>query len=303
MPPDMFPPGAPTVNGQEITLEQFLANPARVQRAIRDLTLQRFVADQIFSPGPAATGGSVIFDQVLGTELFMNRDVQAIEPGSEFPILDLGEVSPLVARTIKWGGAAELTYEERDRDRRDQLGRKVLRLRNTIVRKVDQVAVATLRAAPVLNAVASADWGIGTTAIFKDTASAITLVDRLDMGYTITGALISPNTNLAMLTNDQLIAQLPREGAGNSNPIRSGRLAGIAGIDDWFVTNRVTDDEIFFLSGKQAGSISDEKPLYSRVVDRPERESLLIMAARLVVPFVTDPKSVVRMTGVNAGAQ
>ena len=300
MAPDTFPPGAPVVNGQEITVEQFLANPARVQRALQDLTLERFVADQIYTPGPAATGGAVIYDQILGNELYGNRDVQAIEPGSEFPIIDLGEVSPLVARTVKWGGASELTYEERDRDRRDVLGRKILRIRNTVVRKVDQVAVATLRAAPVNNAVASGDWGIGTTAIFKDVAAVQTMVDRLDLGYAIDSAIISPNTNLSMVTNDTLLNQLPRESAGaNASPIVSGALAGLAGIRKWFVTNRVTDDEVFFTSGRMAGSISDEKPLYSRVVDRQERESLFIMAARLVVPYVTDPKSVVRLVGVN----
>jgi hypothetical protein len=66
----------------------------------------------------------------------------------------------------------------------------------------------------------------------------------------------------------------------------------------WYVSNRVADGEAFFISGRTAGSISDEKPLYSRVVNEEDRESRLVMAARLVVPYVTDPLSVVRLTGI-----
>ncbi len=298
--PDIYPPVAPTVNGQLITIEQWLQQPVWVQQVITDLTLERFLTDRIFSPGPAVTGGSVLFDQVLGTELYpLSRDVGAIAPGSEFPIVDTGETAPLVASTVKWGGASILTYEQRDRDRRDVLNRKLTKIRNAIVRKVDTVSLAVLRAAPINQAVASGSWSDSNIPIFKDVAGAKTTVERLDMGYSITDAIISPTTALNMLTNDKLLNQLPREGGnGVPNPIVEGALTGVAGIRNWFVTNRVTDDEVFFLEGQTAGSISDERPLYSRVVDQPWLERYLIMAARLCVPFVTAPKSVVRLSGV-----
>ena len=118
------------------------------------------------------------------------------------------------------------------------------------------------------------------------------------MGYEITDVLISPETALNMITNDKLLSLLPRENFGaQPNPIESGELRGVMGLT-WYATNRVADGEAFFISGRQAGSISDEKPLYSRVVDEQDRESRLVMAARLVVPYVTDPLSVVRLTGI-----
>jgi hypothetical protein len=58
------------------------------------------------------------------------------------------------------------------------------------------------------------------------------------------------------------------------------------------------DTDCLLLSGNMAGSISDERPLYTRVVDDPKRETVWVMAGRLTVPYVTDPKSVVRITGV-----
>lgn len=296
----MFPPAPPTIAGQVISIDQWLADPLRVTQTLRDLTQERFLADQIFTPGGRATGGAVIYDQILGNELYMGRDVQAIEPGSEFPILNASDLSSLVARTTKWGGAFIVTYEERDRDRRDVIAQQLIQLRNTIVRKVDTVAVATLRAAPILQATASGNWSDSDVSIYGDVQATRTAVSRQDLGYEVDTALISPGTHLAMVSNEKLLGQLPREGSGSNNPIISGELTGVAGISRWFVSNRVGDNEAFFLSGRQAGSISDEKPLYSRQVDQPERERWLIQAARLTVPFVNNPKSVVRLTGLGA---
>lgn len=295
-----FPPAPPTIAGNIVSIDQWLADPLRVTATLRDLTLERFLADQIFTTGGRATGGAVIYDQILGNELYSGRDVQAIEPGSEFPIVTANDTSSLVARTTKWGGAFIVTYEERDRDRRDVVAQQLIQLRNTIVRKVDTVAVATLRAAPILSATSSGNWSDSDVSIYGDIQAARTAVNRQDLGYEIDTALISPGTHLSMVSNEKLLAALPREGSGSSNPIISGELTGVAGISRWFVTNRVGDNEVLFLSGRQAGSIADERPLYSRQVDQPERERWLVQAARLTVPFVNNPKSVIRMTGVGA---
>lgn len=296
--PDMYPPLAPSVAGTKITVEQYLRDVPRLTKVITELANERFITGRLFAPGPAALGGAVIFDQVAASELYAARDIQAIEPGSEFPIVTTTESAPLVARTVKWGGAGIITYEDRDRDRRDVLNRTLTRIRNTIVRKVDAVGVAALQLAPIGQQLASGSWGISSAAIMKDVATGITGVDRLDMGYGITSALISPLTHLNITTNDKLLSQLPRE---SSNPITSTlasrQLRGVLGLT-WYVSNRVSDDEVFLFDGQNAGSISDEKPMYSRVVDQPAQERLLVMAARLTVPFVTDPKSVVRLRGV-----
>jgi hypothetical protein len=304
---DMFPPGIPVVNpgvpgsqSATLTIEQWLQNPLRVQRTIADLTQERFIADRIFAKGGTATGGAVIYDQVLGSDLFADRDVQAIEPGSEFPLVVTGETAPLVARTIKWGGAAKITYEERDRDKRDVLNRKLTRLRNTIVRKVDTVAVASLYAAPILTSAAATVWTDPTAPIFDDVATAKTTSEVLDLGYELDSALINYTTALAILKNKDLRDSLPRENQGSPNPVLIGKLSGIAGITNWYATNRMPEQDVLLLAGQTAGSISDEKPLYSRVFDWPLQEAVYVMAARLVVPYVTDPKSVVRITGVQA---
>jgi hypothetical protein len=290
-----YPPPAPTVSGQLITVEQFLKQPTRVTRVINDLTAQRFIAERIFSSGPAA-GGAVIYDQVTASELYTDRDVQAIEPGSEFPIVSSGEVAPKVAAVTKWGGAALFTYESVRRDDRDVLNRELTKLRNTIVRKVDTVAIAALDAAPIQTDTGT-DWSNSSTGDpILDLAGWRSQIDDADLGYVADTILINPAQYVDLLGRKDVRDALPRESL-TGNPIANGQLNGFMGFT-WYVTNRVAAGTAYVLASQMAGSLRDELPLYSRTIDQPERERWLVQAARVTVPIITDPKAVVKATGL-----
>lgn len=290
-----YPPGAPSVNGNQITVEQFLKTPSRVTRVINDLTRQRFIAERIFASGDAV-GGAVIYDQVTASELYTDRDVQAIEAGSEFPIVTSGETAPKVAAVTKWGGAAVLTYEAVRRDARDILNRELTKLRNTIVRKVDTVAIAALDAAPI-NADTGTDWSDGTNGDpILDLAQGRSVIDDADLGYVADTILINPAQMVDLIGRKDVREALPRE-ALSGNPIANGQLNGFMGYT-WYVTNRVAAGTAYILASTMAGSLRDELPLYSRVIDQQERERWLVQAARVTVPIVTDPKAVLKLTGL-----
>lgn len=295
--PTTYPPAPPTIDGQgRITVEQFLKTPSRVQRVIADLTRERYIAERIFGQGDAQ-GGAVIYDQLTGSDnLYTERDVQAIEPGSEFPLTDVGELAPKVAAVSKWGGAGIITYEAARRDARDVLNRKLTRIRNTIVRKVDTVAIAALNAAPVGGTVGT-DWSDPATRdAVGDVARATNHIDNLDLGYVADTVLVNPTQELELFLDKSIRDALPRESAA-TNPIASGRVSGLMGLT-WYATNRVPLGTAYVLASTQAGSLRDELPLYSRVVDQPERERYLVQAARVTVPIVTDPLAVYRLTGL-----
>lgn len=291
-----YPPAPPTVDGQgRITVEQFLKTPTRVTRVIEDLARERFLAERIFGKGDAQ-GGAVIYDQVTASELYTDRDVQAIDAGSEFPIVSSGESAPKVAAVTKWGGAAVLTYEAVRRDSRDTLNRELTKLRNTIVRKVDTVAIAALNAAPILTDTGT-DWSDSTAGNpVLDLASARSQIDDQDMGYTADTVLINPAQYVDLISNTKVANSLPRDVVA-ANPIASGQLGNYMGFT-WYVTNRVPAGTAYILSSMMAGSLRDELPLYSRPIDQPERERWLIQAARVTVPIVTDPKAVLKLTGL-----
>ena len=293
--PSPFPIAAPTVAGTNITVSMFLNNPARVQRAIENLALQRFVADLIFADGPAATGGAVIYDQVTANDLYLSQDVQEIEPGSEFPVLSSPQAGPLVAIARKYGGEVLFTDEAVRRDRRDLLQRDLVRLRNTIVRKYDTLSMAALDAAPIITMAGSGDWTTGATDIIGALATPANPVDVLDLGYETDTVLINPAQELDLLKDADIRSALPRE--RTDVPIATGNLGRLVG-HDFVVTNRVTAGTAYVLQRKVAGSISDEVPLYARTIDDRRREATFIHGARVGVPYVTDPKAVVKLTGI-----
>ena len=88
------PLGAPTVSGTKITVDTMLNQPQRITRMVMDMTLQRFVADRIFSSGGGVTGGAVVYDSVEANDLYTDRDVERVSPGGEFPIVTSSRRAP-----------------------------------------------------------------------------------------------------------------------------------------------------------------------------------------------------------------
>lgn len=294
--PTGYSPAPPSISGSAITLETWLNNPARVQKAITDLTAERFLADRIYATGPQATAGAVVYDQVTEAELYTTRDVQAIGEGAAFPMLGTGEGAPKVALVTKWGGALPFSYEAIRRDRRDLLGRGLTRLRNTIVRKVDAVGMAALNAAPVHTMAASGDWTTAATDIISDVETARSTVEEADLGYEITAAIINPAQALDFRKDADIRAALPRETPA-ANMLGARDLSGFLRIPNWYVSNRQTAGTVHLLAEGEIGGISDELPLYSRTIDEQMRERYVVQAARIPVPYVTDPKAAIKVTG------
>jgi hypothetical protein len=296
-----FPQGAPTISGVNVTMSVFLNNPAYVQRAITDFTVERFVMPKIFAPGPPATGGAVIFDQVTGTFFFLDRDVQEVRPGSTFPILAGGEQLPSVATVRKLGGEVELTYEAVRRDNRPLLRNEILRLANTVVRYVDATAVAALNAAPILTMTAATPWATGGSDPLSDIATASELVYGPDLGYNPDIILINPLNHATAIKNATLRLDLPRENlqadGKTASPIFGGRINMLQGLD-FYLTNRVPVGTMYVLESQRIGSYSDEIPEYYKVLDEPRVESYFLHGARVVVPYVTDPLACVKVTGI-----
>lgn len=293
-----FPPAPPTISGENITMSVWLNSPARIQKSLERLSLQRFLADQIFATGPAATAGAVVYDQIVANNLFTARDVQEIKPNSEFPIVNGEEPNPLIALVTKWGGSAVFSYELIRRNRLDVLRKELIRLRNTIYRKVDTAAMAVLNAAPLLTDTASADWS-STGDIIGDIETGKSMIEKQDMGYVVNTAIIHPDQALDIRTNEDVRNALPRENR-KSNLLdgTATDMAGLCGIENWLVSNRQTAGTFHLLDNTQVGFISDEIPgPYSRIVDEETKERKRVMAARVPTMGVTDPKAALRVTG------
>src|SRR4051812_12527044 len=72
------PLAPPTLSGTLITVDTMLNQPTRITRMIMDMTLQRFVADRIYTSSGGVSGGAVVYDSVEANDLYTSRDVERV---------------------------------------------------------------------------------------------------------------------------------------------------------------------------------------------------------------------------------
>jgi hypothetical protein len=298
MPGNLYPGAAPTVNGDKITVEQWMKNPTMLRRTLESMASQRWIADFIFSSGDAM-GGAVIYDQLTAQDLYpATGDVGEIAPGDEFPMVDTSDPTPKVAKVAKRGLMTKVTYETVRRNDRDTFARALVKLRNALVRKVDTVAFATLDAEPLIPFVTAATVMSNAAADpINDFLGAIKVVDEADLGYHVDTVILNPAEAYKLVGRKDVRDALPRENTA-INPILSRQLAGFLNIPNWVISNRQTAGKARLLQAKVCGSQRDEIPFYSRNIDKPENEAWFVQAARVTVPVITDPKSIVELRGL-----
>lgn len=297
------PPPPPTSAGSVISVDAFLANPTRVTRLINDLTAQRFIADRMLAAGPQVPSGAIVFDQVTGADLFLDTDVEEIRPGGNFPDLTDSAPNPKTAATAKYGGQVTIFRENITRNRWDVLNRELTKLRNTVIRKTDTVAIAALDASPIQTMV-GVDLTTATSAqIIAMLAAAKGLIDNLDMGYDADLVLVNPLQGDEMVSNENLLKILQSDGPGfgGGAPLRTGQLGRILDMDV-AKTNRIPAGTMRVVASGVIGGLSQEEGqgvltnVYA--TDRSGPKDQHVQAWRPIVPYITDPKAAVSVSGV-----
>jgi hypothetical protein len=105
-----------------------------VTRVVADLVMANFFLDRVFSTGGDVQGGAVLYDQANYLDIYTDRDVERVEPGTEAPIVTGQRTAPLVALVEKFGGKFPMTDEARRRNDISRMNNHMRRLANTIVR-------------------------------------------------------------------------------------------------------------------------------------------------------------------------
>jgi hypothetical protein len=295
--PVQYPLGPPVVSGSNLTVDMALDQPTRITRRIADLTLQRFIVSQIFATGGAVTGGAVVYDQALLNELYTDRDVEQVAPGDEFPIVSSSRQTPQVAQVEKWGGKIFVTDEARDRNDIVHFNNEVTKLANTIVRKVNTRAVATLDAA------ITAQGGAGT--FVGHSWSSV-----------VTGGASQTNNSgwpAADLAAAQLAADVDELGVIYDlwlvNPAQRAQLAIVYGAAladvlasygiEMYASNRITAGTAYAVARGQVGEIRVEKALGTEVWREPKNERTWVQSSVRPVMYVTNPYSIRKVTGLS----
>lgn len=281
----------------QVNVEEFLKNPSRVERQLARLTKDKTIADYAFGQGDA-NNGAVIYDEVTGFPADPDRDVEIIAPGAEFPILGVSQEDSKTAKVDKYGGAGEMTFEAVRRNDTDTLNKRLILVSNQIIRRVNAVAVKALLSNQNINQqVIDSPWSETTSDPIADLFAAKGLINDNELGYVADLGLINPlDAQRYILGRKDIREQLPRE-SKELNPVLSGDLADMVGLE-WITSAAVPRGTIYTLQRGVSGSIRDEEGgIKSNVYDEHSRQVKVIQGWRSIVPILTDPKSVTRITG------
>ncbi|MBF9328486.1 major capsid protein [Mycobacteroides chelonae] len=295
--PVAFPLGAPVITDNKISVDMAYKSPGRITKRLSDLTLQKFIAPELFSSsGASTTAGAIIYDVIRINELYTKNDVEQRGPSDEYTIVQGERTQPEVAKSEDWGGKFWMSDEAIRRNDRAQMDRLTSQLANTLVRKINQRTVAVLDA--VIAALGGAgvipghDWTNVTLSgnsptpnnarPFADIIAAQLAADVEELGYVYNVWVVNPRQYA-----DLRIAYGPEL----DTILRDGEIS-------MFQSNRVTPGTGYAAVRGGVGFLDYEQMLSTETWRTPENKKNWVQSSVLPIMGVTDPYAVKKVTGL-----
>lgn len=304
--PHIYPPAAPTLAGDNITISRFLNAPAQVQRRLRTLAENRFISDVLLSGRYQTSGGSLLYEQSEG--IFTNRAPQAVNAGAEYPRASASPGPAALAGVTKWGQDVPITDEHVTRFGRRAVDVALLKITNFLVKQVDSISLAAIAAAVTQTQAVAAAWNTSNANILLDLELAVAKVVANDQGYE-PDTLVTTDEGYARITADQkIISGLTRE--SQNSPTATGETPVIAGLRILASNNLPAGVKALVLDSSMLGGLAYERiesPEYSGDPangieswtrrDPDANDQWLVRGRRPVVPIVQEPNAAVAITG------
>ncbi|AMM44471.1 major capsid protein [Arthrobacter phage BarretLemon] len=281
-------------NKPTLTVNALLKAPKVIEKRIITPS-QNFLSDALFRPDTTESG-VVIFNRAKASDIYPSRgDVEQIEPGGEFPYVDVDEEGAEMALSSKFGAGYVVTDEAERRNQLSVFTKGNLKVRNALLRQDAYRCLAAFRGAvPTVNAT---DVWTSPRAWREDILRNIAAVQRLGLGYSPDTVIISPNTATELLLLPELDSLLPRENKA-LNPLFNPTLSGLLNVN-WLVNEFASDTEAILLQTKMTGANVVEKPYGVEVVREGTRKRNHVLADKWSVPVIDEPESALVITGIS----
>jgi hypothetical protein len=306
--PHIYPPAAPTISGDTLTISRFLDSPTAVSRRLRTLAENRFISDVLLTGRYQVAGGSLLYEQ--SESIYTNKAPEVVNPGAEYPRSPATPGPAAVATVSKWGQDVPVTDEHIGRYGRRAVDVALTKIINYIVRQVDSISLAAISAATTQTAAATAAWSSPSTADpLLDLMLAKAAVQANDQGYDADTAVMSDSSYARLISNAKIISGLGRE--GNDSVTISGDQLTIAGLRILATNNLPVAGTVFVLDSTMLGGIGYERipsPEYTGDPgsgveswsrrDPSANDQWIVRGRRPVVPVVQEPNAAFKITGV-----
>jgi len=309
--PHIYPPAAPTLAGNTLTISRFLNSPASVQRRLRTLAENRFIADFLLSGRYEVSGGALLYEQT--ESIYTDKAIEAVNAGAEYPRSPASPGPAALAGVVKWGQDVPITDEHVKRYGRRAVDVSLTKITNFIVKQVDSVSLAVIAAAATQTHAAAVKWAtVATADPLFDILTAAAVIRSNDQGYEADVAVMSDINYARLVANPKIISGLSRE--SNTSVTMTGDLLTIAGLKI-LPTNNLPGaaTECYVLDSTMTGGIGYERlesPEYSGDPangveswirrDPAANDQWIVRGRRPVVPVVQEPLAIYKITNLIA---
>ena len=286
---------------------EFITNPTRVQRQLESLTRGYNIADFVFAPGDANNGG-VVYDRVTPATAGdrLNRTAEERAPGTEFTQIDVSDAAPKYDVAKEYGAEIEIPMRTITRSENRAIARYVEHLADAVIRKIDTIAMETIaRDQDVHTYGISTAWNSSSADPIGDVLMARGMAednptDNPALAYTINTAVINPADLRKYLWANKDIREELTKATEVPSPIVNPYFEGYLDLS-WVPSNRVKPGELWLIDRDKAGALGDEdNGLQVDMWEEKKRRVQVNQAWRSVVPYITDPGAIIRVTGFGA---
>lgn len=306
--PHIYPPTAPTISGDVVTISRFLDNPAAVSRRLRTLAENRFIADVLLSGRYAVAGGSLLYETT--ESIYTNKAPEVVNPGAEYPRSPATPGAAAVASVSKWGQDVPVTDEHIGRYGRRAVDVAMIKIVNYIVRQVDTTCLTAISSAVTQTAAATVAWStVATADPLLDIMKAKATILGNDQGYDPDTVVMSDLSYAYLLSNQKIIAGLERE--GDQSITRTGDVLTIAGMRILSTNNLPVASSVFVVDSTMLGGIGYERIPSPEYIGDPANgveswsrrdpaanDMWIVRGRRPVVPVVQEPNAAFKITAV-----
>lgn len=302
----IYTPPAPTVNGEEVTVNYLVNNPVIVQRTLRTLVNLRLIGGRLLTGRVDMTGsGSAVFE--VGESIYANDDATVIDDLMEYPNTDDGDPDLAVVTAGKYGLATNIPDALIARNRMDVVMRKLTKIANRIALGFDTRALSAVGSAVTQTQAAAAAWNTANADPFLDAMLAGAVVDELDEGFEIDTLVAKPAYYARLVAQAKIMNALPRE---NNPVVLTGRMTEIAGYTILKSNHLPAGVNVMALDSRALGSIAyerqgggymgdaaDPQGVETKVIRLEENDGVRIQARKVAEPVVVEPGAAVKLTG------
>jgi len=303
--PYTYPPAAPTLSGDVLTISRFLNSPTLVSRRLRDILSQRYIADALLVARIPVVGGAVQYE--TGESIFTSDDPKAVAQGAEYPLTPVPTGAASIAKTVKWGQDTEVTDEAIARQLMRPVERALQKLANQNVKYVDSVALSAIASAVTNTQAAAASWSTATAKqMLTDVATAKASILALNQGYEPNTVVLDDLTWAYAYANFVTSGLMARE---SGNPLETGEFPIIDGMR-WLPTpNLPTAGNVLVVDSTVLGGMADEdlgggyesagpEGVQAKSIRDDENDQWRLRCRRVTVPIVQEPAAARKITGV-----